>query len=78
MKSIFKPGVFQKLQVVKQVPMGVYMSLPETLRSNDETKELILLPKREVPDGTELNDLLNVFVYRDSEDRLIATIYYPE
>ncbi len=77
MKSIFKPGVFQKLQVVKQVPMGVYMSLPETLRSNDETKELILLPKREVPDGTELNDLLNVFVYRDSEDRLIATTLKP-
>ncbi len=77
MKSIFKLGVYQKLQVIKQVPMGVYMSLPETLRNNNETKELILLPKKEVPEGTEINDLINVFVYKDSEDRLIATTNKP-
>lgn len=77
MKSIFKLGVFQKLQVIKHVPMGVYMSLPETLRNSSEAKELILLPKREVPEGTEVNDLLNVFVYRDSKDRLIATTITP-
>ena len=77
MKSIFKLGIFQKLQVIKQVPMGVYMSLPDTLRESNEAKELILLPKREVPDGTQINDLINVFVYKDSEDRLVATTLKP-
>lgn len=77
MKSIFRLGVFQKLQVIKKVPMGVYMSLPETLRSGGEAKELILLPGKEVPEGTEVNDLLDVFVYKDSEDRLIATVKKP-
>ncbi len=77
MKSIFKLGVFQKLQVIKQVPMGVYMSLPETIRKGNEAKELILLPKKEVPKDTVVNDLLNVFVYKDSMDRLIATTIKP-
>lgn len=37
----------------------------------------ILLPKRYVPPGTRLDDTLDVFVYRDSEDRLIATTQTP-
>ncbi len=77
MKSIFKLGEYQKLQVIKIVPMGVYLSLPETMRKSDDAKELILLPKREVPEDTELDDLINVFIYKDSEDRPIATTLTP-
>ncbi|MDB6070303.1 MAG: hypothetical protein JWL81_1474, partial [Verrucomicrobiales bacterium] len=37
----------------------------------------ILLPGREIPQGTKLDDRLDVFIYRDSEDRLIATTATP-
>lgn len=37
----------------------------------------ILLPGREIPQGTRLDDQLDVFLYRDSEDRLIATTATP-
>ena len=75
--SIFRLGEFQKLLVVKEVPMGVYLSVPETLRSADEGRELILLPKGDVPEGTCKDDLINVFIYKDSEDRYIATTRTP-
>ncbi len=75
--SLFHLGEFQKLQVVKEVPMGVYLSVPETLRSADEGRELILLPKGDVPEGICKDDLINVFIYKDSEDRYIATTLTP-
>ena len=37
----------------------------------------ILLPNRYVPRGVEMGDRLEVFVYRDSEDRLVATTETP-
>lgn len=77
MGSIFKFGEIQKLQVVKEVPMGVYLSLPETLRESGEPKELILLPSKEVPKDTGIDDLIEVFIYKDSEDRPIATTAKP-
>jgi uncharacterized protein len=44
----------------------------------DDGKEGILLPKRFVPRGTKVGDELTVFVYHDSEDRLIATTQHPK
>ncbi len=38
----------------------------------------ILLPKNQVPNGTEIGDHIEVFVYKDSEDRPIATTTIPE
>ena len=69
MKSIFKLGEYQKLEAVKEVPMGMYLSLPDTMRRSDEAKELVLLPKREMPKDLQVNDLITVFIYKDSEDR---------
>ena len=40
-------------------------------------KETVLLPARQVPEGTEAGDLLTVFLYKDSEDRPIATTKQP-
>lgn len=77
MNSIFRFGEIQKLQVIKQVPMGVYLSLPETLRDSSEPKELVLLPAKEVPKDTCIDDLIDVFIYKDSEDRPIATTSKP-
>ena len=61
-------GKYQELEVTKKADFGLYLSEPG---SNGQHK--ILLPKREVPEGTELNDKLRVFIYKDSEDREIAS-----
>ncbi len=61
-------GKYQKLEVVKKTDFGVYLS-----GEGKESKHTILLPLREVPEGTATGDWLEVFLYRDSEDREIAT-----
>ncbi len=61
-------GERQKVKVVKKVDFGVYVS-PD----DEETEERVLLPKKQVPEGTETGDELEVFIYRDSRDRMIAT-----
>lgn len=65
-------GEKQELSVLKQVEFGVYVG-EETNR-----EERVLLPRRQVPEGTEIGDKLEVFVYRDSKDRLIATTTEPK
>lgn len=62
-------GQINPLPVLRSTPQGVYLGGGE----NEE----ILLPTRYVPRGTQLDDVLEVFVYRDSEDRLIATTERP-
>ena len=57
-------GVKQVLTVVKLVDFGVYLGSDE---------ERVLLPKKQVPDGIELGDPIEVFLYKDSSDRMIAT-----
>ncbi|MCI8748000.1 MAG: S1 RNA-binding domain-containing protein [Lachnospiraceae bacterium] len=61
-------GKTQELIVTKETNFGVYLNTP----GGDETCH-ILLPKSQVPEGTKLKDVLEVFVYKDSEDRPIAT-----
>lgn len=61
-------GKYQMLEVCKNTDFGVYLCEP-----GQKDSQRILLPKKEVPDQTTLNDKLNVFVYKDSEDRKIAT-----
>lgn len=65
-------GRYNSLQVVKQTDFGLYLD-------GDADGE-ILLPNRYVPKGepSEVGDWLNVFVYLDSEDRLIATTEKPK
>lgn len=62
-------GRINTLQVTKQVTFGLYMD-------GGEAGE-ILLPKRYVPEGTIVQDWLDLFIYLDSEDRLIATTETP-
>lgn len=65
---MIKLGEKQDLTVVKLVDFGVYLA-----SDVGETKEKVLLPRRQMPEGTKIGDVLHVFVYRDSSDRLIAT-----
>lgn len=64
-------GEIQKLQIVKKVDFGVYLGV------EGELEEKVLLPKKQVPPEAETGDELEVFVYRDSKDRLIATTARP-
>lgn len=57
------------LKVIKEKPMGVFV---------DDGRDGILLPKRFVPPGTKTGDELKVFLYHDSEDRVIATTLQPK
>lgn len=61
-------GKRQLLEVVRQKEFGVYLGE----KSGDEAA--VLLPKKQVPEGTKIGDKLEVFIYKDSEDRLIATV----
>ena len=65
-------GEIQTLQVVKKVEFGVYLG------DGHNKEERVLLPKKQVPEGTQTGDEMEVFVYRDSKDRLIATTNMPK
>lgn len=62
-------GKFNALEVVKEVDFGLYLD-------GGEDGE-ILLPSRYVPEGCQIGDYLNVFLYLDNEERLIATTLTP-
>ena len=65
-------GEYQKLVVIKKVEFGVYLAE----RMENETR--VLLPEKQVPEGTKIGDELRVFLYKDSKDRLIATTNTPK
>lgn len=62
-------GKYNELKVVKALDFGVYL--------DGGLKGEILLPIRQVPPGTEVDDTVEVFIYTDSEDRIIATSKQP-
>lgn len=64
-----KIGQRNTLTVLHSTPRGIYLDAGELGE--------ILLPNRYIPRGTELGQQLDVFIYRDSEDRLVATTEQP-
>lgn len=66
-------GEKQKLVIVKKVDFGVYLAA-----SGEHQEERVLLPAKQVPAGSEPGDEIEVFIYRDSSDRLIATTNEPK
>ena len=62
-------GKKQRLMIVKEVDFGVYLGTEE---------ERVLLPKKQVPEDVEVGDPVEVFLYKDSDDRLIATTNEPK
>lgn len=65
-------GEIQVLQIAKKVDFGVYLS------DGENQEERVLLPGKQVPEGAACGDRMEVFVYRDSKDRLIATTNRPK
>lgn len=61
-------GNYNELEIAREVDFGVYL----TSEDGD-----ILLPAKYVPEGAQVGDFVRVFVYRDSEDRVIATNLEP-
>ena len=68
---MLKVGETQTLIIEKQVPFGVYLA-------EEGGEERVLLPKLQVPAGAAVGDKVEVFLYRDSEDRMIATCRRPK
>lgn len=66
-------GRKQTLTVVKSVDFGVYLAED----AHADQKSQVLLPVKQVPEGTKTGDQLSVFLYKDSKDRLIATTKMP-
>ena len=64
-------GKTQVLEVDHFADAGAYLC------AAGEPEETVLLPNRYIPEGTKKGSLLTVFLYRDSEDRLIATTDRP-
>ncbi|GAC1424681.1 MAG: S1-like domain-containing RNA-binding protein [Chitinophagaceae bacterium] len=64
-----KVGEYNKLVVQRSTPFGVFL---------EDGKDGLLLPKRFVPARIKAGDAIEVFVYHDSEDRLIATTQRPK
>ncbi len=69
---MLKLGEKQKLIVIKTVDFGVYLA-----ESTESADDRVLLPKAQVPEGCKMGDELEVFIYRDSQDRLISTTRTP-
>ena len=69
MENELKIGEYNHLRVVKEVDFGLYL---------DGYEDEILLPKQYVKEGTQIDDVIKVFIYRDSEDRIIATTLEPK
>ena len=71
---MFKLGEKQILKMVKKVEFGVYLA---NLQDTQE-EERVLLPAKQVPQNLEMGEEIEVFLYKDSKDRLIATTNEPK
>ncbi len=65
-------GEEQTLKVVRRVDFGAYLA-----EGNGKDEERVLLPFKQVPENAKVGDEIKVFLYKDSEDRLIATSATP-
>lgn len=65
---MIKLGKRQDLKILRFTSVGAY------LNDDEEVSDDVLLPKSQVPEGAQVGDVVNVLIYRDSKDRIIATI----
>ena len=67
--KMIRLGKRNRLQVLREVDFGLYLDAGEI---GD-----VLLPSRYVPEGAKEGDVLDVFLYLDGEERLVATTEQP-
>lgn len=71
-------GKKQRLSIVKKVDFGVYLAEHMPAKGEDiKEMDKVLLPAKQVPAEFDVGDSLEVFLYKDSKDRLIATVHEP-
>ncbi len=66
-------GKIQKLEVIRKTEVGVYLNSKDNKDKHD-----VLLPKKQVPQEVEIGDEIEVFVYKDSKDRMISSVKKPK
>lgn len=71
---MFELGKKQVLTIVKELDFGVYLAEEQ----NSALEDRVLLPKKQVPSGSKIGDEIEVFLYKDSRDRIIATTNTPK
>ena len=69
---MIKLGEMQELEIVRKKEFGVFLA------EKADSEESVLLPAKQVPETAAVGDRINVFIYRDSKDRLIATTNTPK
>jgi uncharacterized protein len=62
-------GEINTLKILRGTGVGFYLG--------DEEGNDVLLPKKYIPDDKTVGDDIDVFIYKDSEDRIIATNLTP-
>ena len=67
------PGTTHTLRIVKLADHGAYLAYDMKAQAS----ERVLLPSKQIPEGVAVGDELGVFLYKDSQDRLIATTRTP-
>ena len=67
---MIKIGEYNSLEVIKETNFGFYLG-------EKDGNEEILIPKGNIIDTLEVGDIKKFFVYRDSEDRPVATMKNP-
>lgn len=65
---MIEPGRIVELEIKRMTPQGAYLS---------DGNSDVLLPSKQVPEGSAAGDRLTVFIYRDSKDRIISTVNKP-
>ncbi len=69
--NMIEVGKIQTLSVIRSKDFGIYLG------DKKDTEETVLLPRKQVPEGLKAGGEIEVFIYRDSEDRKIATVHRP-
>lgn len=67
-------GRMQELEVKRITSVGAFLNVKDSSADDRD----VLLPRKEVPDGSKAGELFQVFIYRDFEDRLTATTRRPK
>jgi predicted RNA-binding protein (virulence factor B family) len=71
---MFRVGQINQLKINRQTDFGMYLGGTDDGHAEHE----VLLPNRYIPEDKGIGDMVDVFVYHDSEDRLIATTEKPK
>ncbi len=82
MNKTIQLGKINSLKIARDTEFGFFLepslSKDEILKLNPNDPYEVLLPNAYITDDMNINDIVEVFVYKDSEDRIVATTDYPK